>query len=152
MVYNVLNQSRIDTHSVGPDIMPSKQSRVQNEKSVQQIPRASPLMLSVISDILREYQQTTALELKLIDVYLVYVFITGVIQFLYCCSVGTFPFNAFLAGFISTVASFVLAVCLRMHSNPQNADVFPDYMPEWAFGNFIFAHVVLHLAVFNFMG
>ncbi|VDD75125.1 unnamed protein product [Mesocestoides corti] len=95
---------------------------------------------------------STPLKLKLIDAYIVYIFVTGVIQFIYCCLVGTFPFNAFLSGFISTVASFVLAVCLRMHSNPQNKGVFPDYMPEWAFGNFIFAHIVLHLAVFNFMG
>ncbi|KAL5961026.1 Dolichyl-diphosphooligosaccharide--protein glycosyltransferase subunit DAD1 [Taenia solium] len=132
--------------------MPSKQSRVQNEKPVQQRPRSDFSIISIVCDVCHEYKQTTPLRLRLIDIYLFYVFITGVIQFLYCCLVGTFPFNAFLAGFISTVASFILAVCLRMHSNPQNTDVFPDYMPEWAFGNFIFAHVVLHLAVFNFIG
>ncbi|VDM20041.1 unnamed protein product [Hydatigera taeniaeformis] len=132
--------------------MPSKQSKVQVERLAQQKPKNDSSILSVVSDIIHEYQQTTALKLKLIDAYLLYVFITGAIQFVYCCLVGTFPFNAFLAGFISTVASFILAVCLRMHSNPQNADVFPDYMPEWAFGNFVFAHIVLHLAVFNFMG
>jgi hypothetical protein len=36
------------------------------------------------------------------------------VQFVYCCLVGTFPFNAFLSGFISCVASFVLGVCLRL--------------------------------------
>lgn len=132
--------------------MSPKQSRVQSEKLVQQKPVVDFSTFSLISDIGHEYKQSTALKLRLIDIYLFYVFITGVIQFLYCCLVGTFPFNAFLAGFISTVASFILAVCLRMHSNPQNTSVFPDYMPEWAFGNFIFAHVVLHLAVFNFIG
>ncbi|VDO04737.1 unnamed protein product [Rodentolepis nana] len=132
--------------------MPPKQGKVQHEKTIQQKARSVLPLSSVFSDIYQEYRQTTPLKLKLIDVYLVYVFFTGVIQFIYCCLVGTFPFNAFLAGFISSVTSFILAVCLRMHSNPQNKDVFPDYMPEWAFGNFIFAHVVLHLAVFNFMG
>ncbi|MTV28808.1 hypothetical protein FTX61_26040 [Nitriliruptoraceae bacterium ZYF776] len=132
--------------------MTQKQSRNQNERFAQQKPRGDFPMSLLVFDILREYKQTTALKLRLIDLYLLYVFLTGVIQFLYCCLVGTFPFNAFLAGFISTVASFILAVCLRMHSNPQNTNVFPDYMPEWAFGNFIFAHVVLHLAVFNFIG
>ena len=32
-----------------------------------------------------------------------YILITGVIQFVYCCLVGTFPFNSFLSGFISCV-------------------------------------------------
>ncbi|KAM3183087.1 Dolichyl-diphosphooligosaccharide-protein glycosyltransferase subunit dad1 [Hymenolepis weldensis] len=132
--------------------MPPKQTKAQPEKTVQSRAKSDLPLLSVFSDIYQEYRQTTPLKLKLIDVYLVYVFFTGVIQFVYCCLVGTFPFNAFLAGFISSVTSFILAVCLRMHSNPQNKDVFPDYMPEWAFGNFIFAHVVLHLAVFNLMG
>ena len=36
------------------------------------------------------------------------------LQFVYCCLVGTFPFNAFLSGFISCVGSFVLGVCLRL--------------------------------------
>jgi oligosaccharyltransferase complex subunit epsilon len=34
--------------------------------------------------------------------------LTGIVQFVYCALVGTFPFNAFLSGFISTVGSFVL--------------------------------------------
>ena len=46
----------------------------------------------------------------------------GVIQFVYCCLVGTFPFNAFLSGFISCVGSFVLAVCLRLQVRVR----FPD--------------------------
>ena len=60
------------------------------------------------------YFHNTPKRLKLIDAYLVYIFFTGVMQFLYCCLVGTFPFNAFLAGFISCIGSFVLASCLRL--------------------------------------
>lgn len=54
-------------------------------------------------------------KLKLIDAYLLYILLTGAIQFVYPVLFGTFPFNAFLAGFISTVASFVLAGlwCIR---------------------------------------
>ena len=133
-------------------VMPPKQSKGQLDKTVQQKSKSSLSALSIFSDIYNEYLRSTPLKFKLIDAYLVYILFTGVIQFLYCCLVGTFPFNALLAGFISTVASFILGVCLRMHSNPENKDVFPVFMPEWAFGNFIFAHVVLHLAVFNFMG
>ncbi len=56
-----------------------------------------------------EYQTNTPKKLKLIDAYLVYVLLTGIIQFLYCLLVGTFPFNSFLSGFISTVGCFILA-------------------------------------------
>ncbi len=133
--------------------MAPKQPKTPTEKTSQsKSSKSEAPLLSVVSDIFSEYRQSTPLKLKLIDAYLTYIFFTGVLQFVYCCLVGTFPFNAFLAGFISTVASFILAVCLRMHSNPQNKEIFPDYMPERAFGDFIFAHVVLHLAVFNFMG
>lgn len=45
----------------------------------------------------------------MIDCYLVYIMLTGIIQFVYMILAGTFPYNAFLAGFISTVGSFVLA-------------------------------------------
>lgn len=56
-----------------------------------------------------EYTQTTPSRLKIIDAYLLYIMFTGIIQFGYCCLVGTFPFNSFLSGFISSVGSFVLA-------------------------------------------
>ena len=74
-------------------------------------------LASVTSKFLTEYGQNTPKRLKIVDAYLVYVFLTGVIQFVYCCLVGTFPFNAFLSGFISAVGSFVLAVCLRLQVN-----------------------------------
>ena len=56
-----------------------------------------------------DYSKTTPTKLKVIDSYLFYIFLTGVVQFVYCCLVGTFPFNSFLSGFISCVGSFVLA-------------------------------------------
>lgn len=37
-----------------------------------------------------------------------YVAATAIVQFVYCCLVGTFPFNSFLAGFMSCVGMFVL--------------------------------------------
>jgi oligosaccharyltransferase complex subunit epsilon len=69
--------------------------------------------LGQVTGILRklndEYQISTPRKLKLIDAYLVYVVLTGVIQFAYCLLVGTFPFNSFVSGFISTVGCFILA-------------------------------------------
>uniref|UniRef100_A0A6G1SIH9 Dolichyl-diphosphooligosaccharide--protein glycosyltransferase subunit DAD1 n=1 Tax=Aceria tosichella TaxID=561515 RepID=A0A6G1SIH9_9ACAR len=72
-----------------------------------------------------------------INVYLATVFATGVIQFIYILLVGTFPFNSFLAGFLSCVTSFVLAVCLKKTGD---------------FKGFLFAHLVLHLSVLMLIG
>ena len=69
---------------------------------------------SVTTKFLSEYVNNTPKRLKIVDCYLAYILVTGVMQFIYCCLVGTFPFNAFLSGFISCVGSFILAVCLRL--------------------------------------
>lgn len=66
-------------------------------------------LTAVIPKLYQEYTTKTPKKLKIIDAYLLYIFLTAVIQFAYCCLVGTFPFNSFLSGFISTVSSFVLA-------------------------------------------
>ncbi|XP_028649494.1 dolichyl-diphosphooligosaccharide--protein glycosyltransferase subunit DAD1 [Erpetoichthys calabaricus] len=109
-------------------------------------------VLSVISRFLEEYLSSTPTKLKMCDAYLLYILLTGVMQFLYCLLVGTFPFNSFLSGFISCVGSFILAVCLRIQINPQNKSEFLGISPERAFADFLFAHTVLHLVVINFIG
>ncbi|MFH4975432.1 hypothetical protein AB6A40_002141 [Gnathostoma spinigerum] len=109
-------------------------------------------LISVVGKLYEEYARSTQSKLKIIDAYMVYIFITGVIQFVYCCLVGTFPFNSFLSGFISTVGSFVLATCLRIQVNPENKAMFITISPERAFADFIFANVILHLVVVNFLG
>ena len=63
---------------------------------------------AVVKKLCSEYGKTTPKKLMIIDAYLVQIFLTGVVQFIYCCLVGTFPFNSFLSGFISCVGSFVL--------------------------------------------
>jgi oligosaccharyltransferase complex subunit epsilon len=70
---------------------------------------ANKNVLSVAANLYNEYKSSTPTKLKLVDAYMFGILLTGITQFVYCCLVGTFPFNAFLAGFISTVASFVLA-------------------------------------------
>ena len=42
--------------------------------------------------------------------------------------------------------------CLRLQVNPANKGQFEQISPERAFADFIFAHVVLHLTVMNFIG
>ncbi|XP_077299510.1 dolichyl-diphosphooligosaccharide--protein glycosyltransferase subunit [Arctopsyche grandis] len=109
-------------------------------------------LLSVVGKLRQEYKSRTPAKLKVVDAYLAYVLLTGIVQFGYCCLVGTFPFNSFLSGFISTVSSFVLAVCLRLQVNPENKVHFLGISPERGFADFIFAHIILHIVVVNFIG
>merc|ERR1711953_1282198 len=121
------------------------------EEKIKRIMSVTTLS-NVVTKFLNEYSNHTPTQLKIIDAYLTYVFLTGVIQFVYCCLVGTFPFNAFLSGFISCVGSFILGVCLRLQVNPQNKSQFESISPERAFADFLFAHIILHLVVMNFIG
>lgn len=85
-----------------------------------------------------EYNHTTPKKLKIVDAYLFYIMLTGIIQFVYCCVVGTFPFNSFLSGFISCVGSFVLGgektLQLRF-SGFFNGSLFFRLMDEGSPGN-----------------
>jgi oligosaccharyltransferase complex subunit epsilon len=65
-------------------------------------------IFNIIGEFRNNYAVNTPSLLKVIDVFLAYILLTGVIQFVYCALVGTFPFNSFLSGFISTVGSFIL--------------------------------------------
>ncbi|PAV62605.1 hypothetical protein WR25_10413 [Diploscapter pachys] len=109
-------------------------------------------VVAVLFNLFDDYKKTTSSKLKIIDAYMFYILITGIAQFAYCCLVGTFPFNSFLSGFISTVSSFVLASCLRIQVNDENKSEFSHISPERAFADFIFAHAILHLVVVNFLG
>jgi len=129
---------------------------------------------SILGKLYDDYSKQTPKKLKLVDAYMFCIMLTGILQFAYCCLVGTFPFNAFLSGFISTVASFVLAgkkrnsltikpfifllifdfllASYRIQTNSENQGIFGKVSSERAFADFIFAHVVLHLVVINFIG
>ncbi|CDS10025.1 hypothetical protein LRAMOSA02702 [Lichtheimia ramosa] len=88
----------------------------------------------------------------MIDCYLAYIMLTGIFQFVYMVLAGTFPYNAFLAGFISTVGSFVLAANLRIQTNPKNAKSFESISPERAFADFVVASLLLHFFCVHFLG
>jgi len=78
--------------------------------------------------------------------------LSGILQFTYCVLVTNYPFNAFLAGFGSTVGQFVLAASLRAQVNPANRSEFKEVSPERAFADFALGSIVLHFFVFNFLG
>ena len=107
---------------------------------------------AICSTVWDSYCLKTPKRIKIIDAYLLYVMLTGVLQFVYALIVGSFPFNSILSGFISCVGSFVLGVGLRLQVNEENKMVFHGVNNERAFADFIFAHVILHLVVINFIG
>uniref|UniRef100_A0A0A9Y9T5 Dolichyl-diphosphooligosaccharide--protein glycosyltransferase subunit DAD1 n=1 Tax=Lygus hesperus TaxID=30085 RepID=A0A0A9Y9T5_LYGHE len=125
----------------------SQKRRAKDQKTQPAL--KSHLTLRTMFD---KYQKSTPVKLKIIDAYSLYACVTAAIQLVYVCLVGTFPFNAFLSGFISCVASVVAAASLRSQVNPQNTYKFPNSTPEKAFAEFVFFHIVLHLAVVHFMG
>ncbi|EME30723.1 Dolichyl-diphosphooligosaccharide--protein glycosyltransferase subunit DAD1 [Galdieria sulphuraria] len=105
--------------------------------------------------LLVHYKNSVPYHLKVIDAFLLYVAFTAAIQFVYVLLVGTFPFNAFLAGFFSCIGVFVLTVGLRMQLNPQNqspANRWQRINPSRAFTEWLFCNLVLHIAVINFIG
>ncbi|PIA19458.1 defender against death DAD protein [Coemansia reversa NRRL 1564] len=110
-----------------------------------------PAPTDVLTKLTRDYAATTPQRLKVIDTYMVFCVAVGLIQFVYCVLVGTFPYNAFLAGFGSAVACFVFAANLRIKTNPSNSRQF-EASPESAFAEFVLCHIVLHFVITNFLG
>eukprot|EP00123_Amoebidium_parasiticum_P019321 comp24550_c0_seq1/m.46770 comp24550_c0_seq1/g.46770 ORF comp24550_c0_seq1/g.46770 comp24550_c0_seq1/m.46770 type:complete len:128 (-) comp24550_c0_seq1:224-607(-) len=97
-----------------------------------------------------KYLKETPGKIKAIDSFLAFCMFTGIFQFVYCIVVGPFPFNSFLAGFLSTVGTFVLTVALRMQSTER--EEFAESKPKRAFADYLLCNAILHLWVLNFMG
>ncbi|EEB92906.1 hypothetical protein MPER_08511 [Moniliophthora perniciosa FA553] len=120
-------------------------------------PKAAPAKTSqntqnTVLQLWKAYNEQTSDRLKFIDAFLVFLMVSGAIQFLYCVLITNFPFNAFLAGFASTVGQFVLTASLRSQVNPVNRNEFKDVSPERAFADFALGSIVLHFFVYNFLG
>ena len=66
--------------------------------------KASPAVSaqSPLLTLWKAYYETTSTRLKTIDAFLVFLMLSGIIQFLYCILVTNFPFNAFLAGYATS--------------------------------------------------
>jgi len=113
---------------------------------------SSTLTPNAIQSLWKSYNDQTSDRLKFIDAFLAFILISGVLQFMYCVLVTDFPFNAFLAGFSSSVGQFVLTASLRSQVNPENKMEFKEVSPERAFADFVMGSIVLHFFVFNFLG
>ena len=83
--------------TVPPKEMPPKSAATSTPKLASQEP--SSASSNAFLTLWGAYQKQTPARLKLIDVYLVFIMLSGIIQFVYCVLVTNFPFNAFLAGY-----------------------------------------------------
>lgn len=64
---------------------------------------------STLQSLKQQYIKETDDAIKAIDVYLLFCILNGVFQAIYYLLAGSFQYNAFLGGFISSVGSFVFA-------------------------------------------
>jgi len=119
--------------------------------------------ISIIKNLVSKYRESEQ-RIKIIDLFLLFQLLTGLVQMAYVTLVGTFPFNSFLAGFLACVGSFVLtgvflaprcsniwSASLRMQVNNINKGEF-HVTSERAFADYAFCNVVLFLVVLSFMG
>lgn len=74
---------------------------------------------------------------------------TTLFQFVYSIMVGSFPFNAFLAGMFCSVGTAVLTMCLRLQISEG---YIPNTSAERAFVDYALAMSVLFLAVWCYIG
>jgi uncharacterized membrane protein len=70
---------------------------------------------NAIQTLWKAYNETTSSRLKLIDAFLVFIMLSGIVQFVYCILVTNFPFNAFLAGYVSLFSSWSFLVKQLSH-------------------------------------
>jgi oligosaccharyltransferase complex subunit epsilon len=104
----------------------------------------------VIEGGLKSYWKSTPQDLQLLDVFILYSFLSGVLQFLYLMIVGQFPFNSFVSGFISCVGQFVLTVNLRLQlTNPSD---FHNISKQRAYLDYVVTNLILFFVVVTFIG
>ncbi|WWC90167.1 uncharacterized protein L201_005100 [Kwoniella dendrophila CBS 6074] len=124
--------------------------------SVKQPPsnptQSSAALQSSFQTLLDNYQTTIPARVKLIDSFLLFIFLSGILQFAYRVLVTSYPFYAFAGGFGSTVGQFVLLAGLRAQVAPGRDGEFKEVSQERAFADFCAASVILHLFAFNFLG
>ncbi|KII62767.1 Dolichyl-diphosphooligosaccharide--protein glycosyltransferase subunit DAD1 [Thelohanellus kitauei] len=109
-------------------------------------------LLCELKTIFTDYMEKTEQKLLIIDSYLVIVMLMGVLNFAYCILFMPKPFHKFISAFISCIGSFVLGVSLRMQLDPESESSFPEVTHRKALFDFIFAHIILHAVVINYIG
>ncbi|GMG20503.1 unnamed protein product [Ambrosiozyma monospora] len=138
-----------NTHTSSTPSTPIKPTHDKTAASQPYVKEVTHSIQVSYESYLRELQSNQ--KLRLIDTFLAFLVALGILQFVYCVIIGNFPFNAFLGGFIATVGQFVLTVSLRLQGARENQTLFSQISPERAFGDYIFASLILHFVVIHFI-
>ena len=97
-----------------------------------------------------EYRKSTPNKVQVIDLFLVFSVLLGLLQIAYIVLAGQYPFNSFVSSLFSTAGFFVLVVCLRLQLlHPKD---FGGISPENAFASFVVCNLLLFFAVTTFIG
>ena len=94
------------------------------------------------------YLKTTSQRTKLIDLFIAFNLALAVLQVVYMKVAGSFPYNAFLAGFFCTLGTATLSSCLRMSIESKKA----EKSEEKAFIEYMVLCLLLYLVVLNYLG
>ncbi|GAD92723.1 oligosaccharyl transferase subunit Dad1, putative [Paecilomyces variotii No. 5] len=123
----------------------------------------------IVVHIWKQYIAKTPQRTLLLDAFMGFLVLVGVVQFVYCVLAGNYPFNAFLSGFCAAVGQFVLTASLRMQtsdptsgaqkttkgktgkSNAVDDEKTPSVSPERAFADYVFGSIILHFFCINFI-
>ncbi|KAJ9299018.1 hypothetical protein DTO271G3_3260 [Paecilomyces variotii] len=157
-------------------ITPAASSAATSAKTTGPSPSAGAVSLSpnsnvqeIVIHIWQQYIAKTPQRTLLLDAFMGFLVLVGVVQFLYCVLAGNYPFNAFLSGFCAAVGQFVLTASLRMQTsdptsetktpskgktgkaNTAEDEAFSSVSPERAFADYVFGSIILHFFCINFI-
>lgn len=108
-------------------------------------------MATEIANQLWQDHKVSPIRIQAINLFMAYLMGCGVVQFVFCLLMGNYPFNAFLAGFGTNIAQFVLLANLRQQINPVNQIIFAGITQKRAFMDFLLGSVILHFLAWHFI-
>ena len=108
------------------------------------------------------YSSKTTPQVKALDGYLLFCFVTGMLQLAYCIATRGAYYQTFLGGFIACIGSFILTgiiIIIITYINPlanvrlQVAvmDKLDRTIPARAVAEFVFGSVILNMLIANFI-
>ncbi|KAJ9648315.1 oligosaccharyltransferase complex subunit epsilon [Coniosporium apollinis] len=130
---------------------PSSPTKSPSSASAKSSLRNASDAQAIVQGVWQNYVDRTPQRVKLMDAFMGFLVVVGVVQFVYCVLAGNYPFNAFLSGFSATVGQFVLTASLRIQTNPENRKEFESISDERAFADYVFGSVLLHFFCVNFI-
>jgi oligosaccharyltransferase complex subunit epsilon len=140
-----------------------KSSKSQNSLSTPQSPSKGSAYIVAWSKLKTAYSSKTTPQVKALDGYLLFCFVTGMLQLAYCIATRGAYYQAFLGGFIACVGSFVLAgiiifiICtntnLLANVRLQVAakDKLDQTVPARAVAEFVLGSIILNVLIANFI-